>query len=52
MSKVSCLLLASGVIGGYAVQGVIAEEIGLSNQSPADVAICKTKISYKNQKIF
>ena len=31
------------IIGGYAVQGVIAEEIGLTNQSPADVAICKTK---------
>jgi len=31
------------MIGGYAVQGVIAEEIGLTNQSPADVAICKTK---------
>ena len=31
------------MVGGYAVQGVIAEEIGLSNQSPADVAICKTK---------
>jgi len=30
------------VIGGHAVQGVIAEEIGLTNQSPADVAICKT----------
>ena len=29
--------------GGYSVQGVIAEEIGLTNQSPADVAICKTK---------
>ena len=31
------------IVGGYAVQGVIAEEIGLSNRSPADVAICKTK---------
>jgi len=31
------------MVGGHAVQGVIAEEIGLSNQSPADVAICKTK---------
>jgi len=30
-------------VGGYSVQGVIAEEIGLTNQSPADVAICKTK---------
>ena len=31
------------IIGGSAVQGVLAEEIGLTNQSPADVAICKTK---------
>lgn len=31
------------MVGGYAVQGVIAEEIGLTNQSPEDVAICKTK---------
>jgi len=30
-------------VGGYSVQGVISEEIGLTNQSPADVAICKTK---------
>jgi hypothetical protein len=30
-------------IKGYSVQGVICEEIGLTNQSPADVAICKTK---------
>lgn len=30
-------------IGGYSVQGVISEELGLTNQSPADVAICKTK---------
>ncbi|MBX6379830.1 MAG: hypothetical protein IRZ01_04010 [Thermoflavifilum aggregans] len=30
-------------VNGYAVQGVITEEIGLTNQSPADVAICKTK---------
>jgi len=27
----------------FAVQGVICEEIGLTKQSPADVAICKTK---------
>lgn len=27
----------------FAVQGVICEEIGLPKQSPADVAICKTK---------
>ncbi|GAB4370730.1 MAG: hypothetical protein Kow0042_13100 [Calditrichia bacterium] len=31
------------MVSGYAVQGVISEEIGLTNQSPADVAICKTK---------
>lgn len=30
-------------IGGYSVKGVICEEIGLTNQSPADVAICKTR---------
>lgn len=30
-------------VGGYAVQGVIAKDIGLTNQSPADVAVCKTK---------
>lgn len=31
------------MVGGFSVQGVISEEIGLTNQSPADVAICKTK---------
>jgi len=30
-------------VGGYAVQGVITEEIGLPKKSSADVAICKTK---------
>jgi len=30
-------------IGAYSVQGVISEEIGLTGQSPADVAICKQK---------
>lgn len=30
-------------VGGYSVQGVISEEIGLTNQSSADVVICKTK---------
>lgn len=29
-------------LDGYSVQGVICDEIGLTNQSPADVAICKT----------
>ncbi len=31
------------LMGGYAIQGVIAKEIGLTNQSSADVAICKKK---------
>jgi hypothetical protein len=40
-------------IGGYSVQGVISEEIGLTNQSPADVAICKTNnIVQKPQNIL
>lgn len=30
-------------VGCYSVSGVISEEIGLTNQSPADMAICKTK---------
>lgn len=30
-------------VNGYPMQGVISEEIGLTKQSPADVAICKTK---------
>lgn len=30
-------------LGGYSVQRVICEAIGLTHQSPADVAICKTK---------
>ena len=30
-------------MGGFSVQGVISEEIGLTNLSSADVAICKTK---------
>lgn len=39
--------------GGYSVQGVICDEIGLTNQSPADVAICKTKdIIQKPQAIL
>ena len=37
-------------VGGFAVNGVISESIGLSNQSPADVAICKTKDKYQNPK--
>ena len=40
-------------VDGYSVQGVISEEIGLTNQSPADVAICKTKnIIQKPQNIL
>lgn len=31
------------MVGGYSVQRVISEEIELTNQSPADVAICKIK---------
>ena len=30
-------------LGCYSVQGAVCEEIGLTNQSPADVAICKNK---------
>ncbi len=29
--------------GWYAVQSVVCDELGLTNQSPADVAFCKTK---------
>ncbi len=31
------------IAGGYSIQGVVSEELGLTNQSAADVAICKTK---------
>jgi len=37
-------------LGGFAVNGVISESIGLSNQSPADVAICKTKDKIQDPK--
>jgi len=37
-------------IGGYSVQGVISEEIGLPRNSSADVAICKTKKIIQNPK--
>jgi hypothetical protein len=30
-------------MGGYPIQDVISEEIGLTKNSPADMAICKTK---------
>jgi len=35
-------------VGGYSVQKVICEEIGLTRKSPADVAICKTKDIVQN----
>ncbi len=39
--------------GYYAVQGAICNEIGLSQNSPADVAICKTKsINQSAEDIF
>ena len=41
--------LFSGIakqLGGYSVQGAVCEEIGLTSQSPADVAICKNR--YEN----
>lgn len=41
------------MVNGYAVQGVISEEIGLTNQSSADIAICKTKnITQKPENIL
>lgn len=40
-------------LNGYAIQGAICEEIALTKQSPADVAICKTnKIIQKPQDIL
>lgn len=30
-------------MGGYSVQGVVSEKIGLTKKSPADIAICKTE---------
>ena len=30
-------------VKGYIVQDVVCEEIGLTKQSPADVALCRTK---------
>ncbi len=39
-------------VGGYSVQGVISEEIGLTNQSPADIAFVKQKILFRNRKTF
>ena len=37
-------------VGGFAVNGVISESIGLSNRSPADVAICRTKDKIQDPK--
>ena len=37
-------------LGGFAVNGVISESIGLSNRSPADVAICRTKDKIQDPK--
>lgn len=31
-------------VGAFSIQRVICEEIGLTKKSPADVAICKTKM--------
>ncbi len=37
-------------VGGYSVQGVVAEGIGLTKRSPADVAICRTKEKVQKPK--
>jgi hypothetical protein len=37
-------------LGGYSVQEVISEEIGLTKDSPADVAICKTRETKQHPK--
>jgi len=34
----------------FAVQGVICEEIGLSNRSPADVVLCRTRNTRQRAK--
>ena len=40
-------------VGGYSVQGIICEEIGLTRGSPADVAICQTReIVQKSQNVL
>ena len=40
-------------VGGYSVQKVVCDEIGLTRQSPADVAVCKTsKIVQNPQNIL
>ena len=33
-------------IGGYSVQGVVCNSLGLTNKSSADVAICKNNYEY------
>lgn len=43
----------ANAIGGYSIQGIVSEEIGLTKQSSADVAICKTKdINQKPKNIL
>lgn len=37
-------------VGGYSVQGVVSEEIGLTKRSPADIAICKTEMVTQNPR--
>ncbi len=37
-------------LGAYAISNVVCEEIGLTNQSPADVAICKIKNTNQHPK--
>lgn len=38
------------MVGGYSIQGIISEDIGLAKRSPADVAICKTRGVVQNPK--
>ena len=40
----------AGKLNGYAIQGVVCDKIGLTNRSPADVAICKNKGINQNLK--
>lgn len=43
----------SEIVGGYSVTKVVCQQIGLTNQSPADVAICKSRdIVQKPQNII
>ena len=51
-----CADLFGGIaeaVGGYSVQGLVCEEIGLTRGSPADVAICRTReIVQKPQNVL